>query len=349
MTRSKEALRGEDGPSVESLEAVQTSSNFGRVAGRVILVAGALLAGAFVLLRLDSGLSYQGRINADNIGLLLGAVLLTAVSVIGCAVVWARLLGGLAGEIEQTPAVRAFVYTWLGRYVPGTVPYHAARIMLADSLGTSKRLLTASIAYESILTVGSGALVGVVGLMFGLGLHFGHSWLYVAAGAPLALLPLALHPRVLVPVTDRLLRIVRRPGLSSEALLDGQRTTLLFLAYSLIYVANGLGFYLVTQALGEHVNPALAVGAFNLAAVLGVLTLFVPSGVGVREAVIVALLSSTLAPDAALVAAGLARVVALLADVATPLTFFVFDVAKRVRSPRPRAASTSQVGVYGED
>ena len=110
---------------------------------------------------------------------------------------------------------------------------------------------------------------------------------------------------------------------------------MLFCAYMSVYVLNGLSFLLITQGLHQHVNPFLAIGAYNLAGVIGTVVLFVPSGLGVREAALTALLSSVLAPEQALLAAGLARAVATLADVCVPSLLLVFDGARSIRVALP--------------
>jgi uncharacterized membrane protein YbhN (UPF0104 family) len=58
----------------------------------------------------------------------------------------------------------------------------------------------------------------------------------------------------------------------------------------------------------------LAIGAYTLAGIAGTAAIFVPSGIGVREGVIVGLLSSVMAPEEALLAAVTARAVSVVAD-----------------------------------
>ncbi len=338
------------GPNVQadgSLEPGRRRLTRGAVIGATLGFA--LIAALFLWKRLDSSFSYGSVITPGNIGLLAAAALLSMGCVVGFGLLWCNILQSISAH-QVRSGLRAFLYTWLGRYVPGTVPYHAARVMTAHALGTTKREVAASIAYESVLVVSSASLVGVVGILIGFGAHLDNALLYVLAGLVLATLPVGLHPRVLVPITTRLLRLMHRQPLDSGSLLNERRTTVLFVAYASLYVVNGLAFYLVTLALGEHVNPALAVGAYNLAAVLGLLALFVPSGLGVREAVLVALLSGTIATDAALLTAGLARVVALLADVATPAAQLLVDMTKRLLASRsPTQSQPERRAARGED
>src|SRR5690606_40874765 len=65
---------------------------------------------------------------------------------------------------------------------------------------------------------------------------------------------------------------------------------------------------------GPRVWP-LAAGAYALAWTLGVLFVFAPAGIGVRELVLTAALSPVLSPGAALLVAALSRLVMTAADV----------------------------------
>src|SRR4029077_19978761 len=114
----------------------------------------------------------------------------------------------------------------------------------------------------------------------------------------LALLPLAAaaafaHPRLLVPFANGVARLTGRTELAKESVLSARAMTRAVALYTTSVLANGLGFYFVMRAVapvGPSEVPA-AVGIYNLAGVVGVLAVLVPSGLGVREGVITALVS----------------------------------------------------------
>ncbi|HLF70922.1 MAG TPA: lysylphosphatidylglycerol synthase domain-containing protein, partial [Dehalococcoidia bacterium] len=182
----------------------------------------------------------------------------------------------------------------------------------------------------------SCAFVGAVGLTIGVGVHHSSLGAYAVAGFLVAALPVALHPRILVPVANRLLRLARRDQLDAASVLSAKQTLLVFCAFAVSYCINGAGFWLVLRVVAPEaqVNPALAIGAYSLAGLVGVLVLFVPSGLGVREAALVALLGSVISPETALVAAGLARALNVLADLAAPGLLATFDLTRRLISHR---------------
>jgi uncharacterized membrane protein YbhN (UPF0104 family) len=217
------------------------------------------------------------------------------------------------------------------------VPYHAARLLAADSLGVTRGQVGASIGYEAILVLGMAGLAGVVGIVVGVGLQTGNALLYVTAGLFLGALPLALHPAVLVPMANRLLIVAGRPPLDADAALTAKQTFGVAITYGAVLLATGLSFYLVAQAVtDEPPNIALAIGAYCLASAIGMAAPFVPSGLGVREGVVIALLSGTMPADTVLVAAGTARAVSIVADILPPALLAGFDLMTRARTARRR-------------
>jgi uncharacterized membrane protein YbhN (UPF0104 family) len=306
--------------------------------------------GFFVVLRLDQTKSSLVSLTDLELVLVLPSLLAFALGVLGFGLVWAaivRLLGREGPPIDDL--LRFFLLTWPARYIPGTIAYHATRVLMAERVGASKRRLATSIAYETVLSVAAAALLGIFGMLLSLGIGQSDGAIYVLAILPLAVLPLALHPRILIPVASRILRLAKRATLSPEIVLTGRQTTAVCLAYAVVHTLNGAGFYFVLLAVTDTpINPALAVGVYSLAAAVGVAVIFVPSGIGVREGVIVALMSSVITPEAALLAAGATRAISTLADLVPLALLAIQQLAsgslRRVQSRRgSRGPSTAVI------
>ena len=301
---------------------------FGALAGTFVLAAVYFLAR-----NLSGAMHTLGERSAAELMLLLPATALMTVAVVSHGLNWTAIVSRLQkGSSFDWRLFRFFLVSWPGRYVPGTMPYHAARIMMAERFGTTKRTVTASIAYEAVLQAGGAAVVGVVCVTFALGMSQSASSIYVVALLPLAGLPVALQPRFLTPVANRLLRVARRQPLTADALLGGRETLVSFAGYAALHTLNGLAFYLVLIAVTDvSISPLLAIGAFNLAGCVGVAVLFVPSGLGIREAVIVAIIGATTAPEAALLAAGTTRAISIVADLVPLLSVVLYGAVARMR------------------
>src|ERR1019366_2312927 len=75
---------------------------------------------------------------------------------------------------------------------------------------------------------------------------------------------------------------------------------------------EGLGYYLICQGLGVHVNLLVAIGIYALAVLAGSAAFFLPAGIGGTEVVMSSLLVSDGAPlRAAIIAALLCRIATL--------------------------------------
>jgi uncharacterized membrane protein YbhN (UPF0104 family) len=194
------------------------------------------------------------------------------------------------------------------------------RVLSADRIGASRRAVVAAIGYEAVLMLGAGALVGICATFLAIGPRVAAGGFVLVALLPLAALAVVLRRGVLAFILNTALRLTGRPAIPAERLLGGRENLILTAAYCATHCSAGVAFFLILRvySAGDPRDLALAVGAFTIAGVTGVLVPLVPSGLGVREATLVALLSTSVSPAAAVLAAMTARAVALLADLLAP-------------------------------
>lgn len=137
---------------------------------------------------------------------------------------------------------------------------------------------------------------------------------WVSAGALLLMLPLIHNDKLwrwirlkagaLPPKLARLARSFTGLIDSSANLLRGKMLYGGFTFALIAWGAEGLGLYLILQALGVDVPPSLAVGIYSIAVLIGALS-FVPGGLGSTEAVMVVLLLAAGADKSTAIAATL--------------------------------------------
>jgi hypothetical protein len=293
------------------------------VAAYVFIAALAAAAAFFVSRNLAGALAKLGHVTAADLALLAPAGALLVAGAVIYGGVWAALVRRLGGAHSWHSCLMAFSRCWLSRYVPGTLPYHAARVLAAERLGATKRVALASIAYETILQVSSASLVAVLFILGAIGEELGNWTLYSAGALPLLTLPLLLRPQVLEPMANWALQRAGRLPIDRELFLPARDSLRLFAIYTAGHILNGAAFYLVCAAFAgpDAVSLPLAIGVWSMSGVLGIMTIAFPSGLGVREAAIVGLLGLSVPPDVALIVAGAARAVSVLADVAFVVLF----------------------------
>lgn len=230
----------------------------------------------------------------------------------GLAWSWTLLLQSISApaRIPQPAAVRVWLRSMMSRYIPGNVWHILSRVALADSVGASRTHILTSATTEQVLTiVGALALAGLTLPLWGV-VPGDETWL-------LLLLPLGLvllHPRILGAIMVWAAARFKRPALAWHY---RYRTIVgLVAAYAGANLWAGLALYVVLWGITpiRMEQLPLVVGAAALAWVVGYLSFLTPSGLGVREAVLVALLVLVFPQPVAIVASLLFRLVLTLGE-----------------------------------
>jgi uncharacterized membrane protein YbhN (UPF0104 family) len=242
---------------------------------------------------------------------------------------WMRILAAWGIRVPYRAALQAEMVSMLAKYVPGGVWTPAARVAaLARLTGdTAAGTVLGSILVEAVLSAIAGAVVFVVSLI----------WVH-DVDAPLApivlfvvICVLVLHPRVFRSVAKRLLRPF---GITTLEPLPFSTMAALFVFYCFTWPLGGLGLYFLIRSLGH--SPGLETipflgGTAAVGAIVAVLVVFAPSGLGVREASMYGLLIAVTSKSSALGTTILNR----LAITMVELALFVVGIALwRLRSKR---------------
>ena len=205
---------------------------------------------------------------------------------------WRRVLAGWGHPIAYSTAARIWCLSNLGRYLPGKLWGIAALAMLAQRARVPGWAAAASALAMQALAVGTGVVIVAIGapsVMSPLQLA-GAALAASAAVAVLAWEPLAKAMGRLVPSATQF-----RALPAGTAPLAAGITLLSWIGY-------GVAFWLLARGLFEASDLALtkAVGVFAAGYIVGLLALFAPGGVGVRELVFVALLAPAIGSGGAL-------------------------------------------------
>ncbi len=243
------------------------------------------------------------------------------------AVVWWLVLRGVAVRTTFLTAAATWAKSIPARYIPGTVFMFVGRAWLSHDAGMPVDRVTAAMVYEQALGVCS-ALV-TVGVLFPF-------WEYDPGLTALALLGVPvivalLHPRVFAPLAGRMLRVLHRPPL--EVTLGFGAVAGLLAYFVLSWLVAGFGAWALARSLtGLEVNALpVVIVAYALAYVAGMVAFFIPSGIGVREAVLTASLAAQLPGGVALVWALLLRVWVTVVELAFVGIVLVVEAGARRR------------------
>jgi glycosyltransferase 2 family protein len=298
-----------------------------RVVGQLLLLVGLV----FVGLRLRS-LWHEGHIDLSRVSWppLIGAVIIAAAIVVITGFIWILILR-LLGDEPRPRWVAIFVEAQIGKYIPGSVWHYAGRAALAGVEGLRVRATTVSVSIELAASVIGAAVVGAL-----------------VAGMP-AFAAAAVVAAVIVGLFGRLpsLRLIRERDAADSikrVVLAGSIAVPLYIGVSLLL---GVSLWLSARALlPVHLDDySFFTGAFALAWVVGLVAIFAPVGLGIREAVLVALLRSRMETADAVVLAVAFRAVLTVADVGSAATAAIL-----LRYwPAGRASAGSRVSIEQPD
>lgn len=226
---------------------------------------------------------------------------------------WMRILADWKLPMSYPAALRAEMVSMLAKYVPGGVWTPAARVVAARRAGvTDAALVTASMLLEAGISAVAGVLVFVISLAWVSGVDAPLVPL-VAFGVVLAAL---VQPRIFRPLSGRLLRRLGYPHELPP--LRPWTMSALLAFYSGTWVLGGVGLWLMLRSVGAHPGVGSVVflgGTAAVGAIVAVLSIFAPSGLGPREATMYALMLAIVSKGEALGATALNRVAITLVEI----------------------------------
>jgi uncharacterized membrane protein YbhN (UPF0104 family) len=242
-----------------------------------------------------------------------------------CGVFWYRALRALEQDARFLETMRAYYIGHLGKYVPGKAMVVVLRATLLRSHRVDTGIAAATVFLETLtwMTVGSFLAAAY------LAVHLRQQHFYLLGAIGLMLVAgLPTCPPVFI-------RLARRAGVGrSNPVTLGKLRQLKYrtmaAGWALMIVGwtlMGLTFWATLRAMAVPMNNPLGdlplcTAATALATVVGFIMVFIPAGLGVREAALAVLMTPYLmqvTPDPELVAwvgAALFRLVTVVSDVA---------------------------------
>jgi uncharacterized membrane protein YbhN (UPF0104 family) len=226
------------------------------------------------------------RIDAAGLACLAIALGITLLAHIFAGYVWAWIFKDLAHPMAGAWGAQVYLKTNIAKYLPGNVWHFYGRVSAATKVGIPVEAATLSVVLEPLLMAAAACILAIVGIqqlvthsnsIFGLQLL-----------VPILIL-CGIHPKFFNPVLKRVSKLKK----NTSQTLRIHRYPLVPLLGEIGFLGlRSLGFILTLSAI-TPIDPtsfSLLIGAFSWAWLLGLITPGLPGGVGVFEAVILALL-----------------------------------------------------------
>ncbi len=287
------------------------------VAGGLLAAACLIFLGYIVYRERDVLVTHLLRADARQL-LAVAAWYVLDLAIFICG--WAAIMAGMGERLSLLRHARIFCLANAAKRLPGTLWYIGGRAALYSRAGIPSRTVVVASAVEGALIWLSGLAISVPFLMVALPER---RWVWLAAGG--ALLIGLLNPRTLRWILGR-------------AVKDGALSTIsLWQVYGwlLLYLAGwAIGGVLLHAILAIFQTPAweqlpAVIGTWAVAGTASMLTFFLPSGFGVTEVTITALLGRLAPAGVAVLAALSARVLITLLDVIVGSLAYVAEMTRR--------------------
>ena len=229
---------------------------------------------------------------------------------------WYLITVKLGIAISFSETLENWFYSQLGKYLPGKVWLLLGRFYLYESKGKPKKEISMALYFEMGTMILAGSLIFLVALLFfkeARPFYFvKHLWWVIFL---FIFVFISLHPRLLQRIFNWvLIRFQKEPIHLSISYSD----ILWILSICILsWAVGGVGFYLFIESIFPVSSKYILflTGALAISSTMGMIALFAPSGLGVREGALVYLLSSMMPGAVAVVISIVTRVWMTLIDI----------------------------------
>lgn len=231
---------------------------------------------------------------------------------VGLASLWHYVTTLNKSSIPYPEAMTCYAYSILGKYIPGEIFMLIARFRAYERRGIRARKVTVNFYIENL-----GTLLGAAFLFIGSLFFFkndllnDYKWVLIVV---FVLLIVCTNPKIINLFLRLLERII--PGKDLQISITYKDMAKMVGLFICNWILVGCGFYLLVCSvypipIGQFLYVA---GVFGLAVMVGMVTFFAPSGLGVREGIITLGLTVIMPKEEAVIIALLARVWATFAE-----------------------------------
>lgn len=252
------------------------------------------------------------------------------------ACIWFLLLTGVNEPHQFSAVSRVFFISQIGKYTPGNIVHLIGRVANAKSVGFRATSVLYTLTFEIILLVLSAAIFAAITIYY--------SELNLFSGYVPNLIKLLAAGLVCLAITALIIffspKLSERLGRSSILNIPKVPTlkilVLCLCLFWICYLLLGLSLNFLAESIFavEFNNIVLISGIVTISFVAGFLTPGAPAGFGVREFMMVLLLTPFYGELCAVGVAGLSRISQMLGDLFTLLIGVLIPKKKTVKNKR---------------
>lgn len=244
--------------------------------------------------------------------------------------IWIVILRGLGAKGIKYSVSLVYIYakSWLGRYIPGTAPWILGKIYFASQHGIDKNKLAVSSLLEGALQIVAQLVLSFALLIFDTRLNKVGADLKILMTVVLIGCIICLIPPVFNFLVAFAYKIIRHKALDREHYANTRTILSGAGLYLIAAVINGLSLYYIAKGVYgplDYTQILFIMGVGTFAGAAGMIAIFVPSGIGVRDGIQLTLLSLIMPASFALVITVFTRIISIVTDIAFFAIAKLFD------------------------
>ena len=281
---------------------------------------------------------FSEKIMSVNIGIFIISMLFYFAYKITLASLWHYITKINGCSIKYEKAVTSYLYSILGKYIPGKVFMLAARLTYYKEEEAPLSKVTVCFFIENVCTLLGAAMLFIVSLFFFPNeLLENYKWLTLLL---IAAFFVCIHPKIINFVLRLIGKIFKKNLVIPMKYSQMLKVVLLFIGNWLIV---GFGFFILTKSIypaAEWSQMLYCAGIWGVSAIMGILAIFAPSGLGVREGIIVAGLMLIMPQSDAMVISVVSRLWQTIPELLLVTMAFVYSRIRRLSGKKGSGNNT---------
>lgn len=270
----------------------------------------------FLVINLKEISAYEYEVNW--VRLIFGFFFTVAAYIISF-LIWIQIAASFNLKAPFLLSGKAWFLAQLGKYVPGKV---ATLLVRLDAYkGYSKKKVTVATGVEVIIAFASVCLIIIISIFFSP--HDVPQTLKTAGIIGTLIFLIMLYPPLIMRLANMILQLFKRDAIEEMPRFGAMFK--LVLEYSIMILVNGLGVYFIY----DSIKPVsfdyfmIITAVYYSASLIGLVALFAPAGIGVREGLIFIVLIEFIPKPVVIVGTIVARLVTIIVEIVLALIFVV--------------------------
>jgi uncharacterized membrane protein YbhN (UPF0104 family) len=272
----------------------------------------------FVVINLKEISAYEYEVNW--VCLIFGFFFTVAAYIISF-LIWIQIAASFNLQAPFFLSGKAWFLAQLGKYVPGKV---ATLLVRLDAYkGYSKKKVTVATGVEVIIAFASVCLIIIISTFFSP--HDVPQTIKTAVIIGTLIFLIMLYPPLIMRLANIILQLFKRDTV--EEMPRYGVMLKMVLEYFIMILVNGLGVYFIY----DSIKPVsfdyfmIITAVYYGASLIGLLALFAPGGIGVREGLIFIVLIEFIPKPVVIVGTIVTRLVTIIVEIVLALTFVILE------------------------